>query len=127
MFSKLSKEDQELVCDFSDTKVGLDGQDWIIEMVNNIIIEVLSSIAEQERTTIKKRQAEGIEAAKAQGKIFGRPKFVFPDNWTEVYDRWNKGQIKAKEAMSLLGVKRTTFYKYVRIYEQEQKDDMPKG
>ena len=38
-----------------------------------------------------------------------------------------RNHLKAKEAMSLLGVKRTTFYKYVRIYEQEQKDDMPKG
>ena len=45
-----------------------EGQDWIIDMVNNILIEVLSSIAEEERRTIKRRQREGIEAAKLKGK-----------------------------------------------------------
>lgn len=48
-----------------------DGQQWIIEMIQNILIEVLSSIAEQERITIRKRQKEGIEAAKAKGKYLG--------------------------------------------------------
>ena len=51
-----------------------DGQQWIIEMIQNILIEVLSSIAEQERLTIRRRQKEGIEAAKAKGKHLGRPK-----------------------------------------------------
>ena len=48
-----------------------DGQQWIIDMIQNILIEVLSSIAEQERITIRKRQKEGIEAAKAKGKYLG--------------------------------------------------------
>ena len=48
-----------------------DGQQWIIEMIQNILIEVLSSIAEQERLTIRRRQKEGIEAAKAKGKYLG--------------------------------------------------------
>ena len=51
-----------------------DGQEWIQEMVNNILIEVLSTIAEQERVTIRRRQAEGIAAAKSKGKYLGRPR-----------------------------------------------------
>ena len=59
----------------------LEGQSWVFEMVNNILIEVMGTIAEQERLTIKQRQAEGIAAAKAKGKKFGRPvikKFFSP-------------------------------------------------
>lgn len=58
-----------------------EGQEWVFEMVNNILIEVLGTIAEQERQTIRQRQAEGIEAAKAKGKKLGRPALAFPQNW----------------------------------------------
>ena len=64
-----------------------DMQRGIMEMVNNILIEVLSTMAESERRTIRKRQAEGIAAAKARGKHLGRPKLDFPDNWIAVYQR----------------------------------------
>jgi DNA invertase Pin-like site-specific DNA recombinase len=90
-----------------------DGQEWVLDMVNNILVEVLASIAQQERETIHKRQAEGIAAAKARGKALGRPAIQKPDNWTEVVEQWRKGQITAKKAMELTGVKRTTFYKLV--------------
>lgn len=56
------------------------GQEWVIEMVNNILIEVLGTIAEQERATIHKRQAEGIESAKKAGKHLGRPVTIKPEN-----------------------------------------------
>lgn len=51
-----------------------DGQQWVFDMINNILIEVLSSIAEQERLTIKQRQAEGIAVAKEKGIHLGRPR-----------------------------------------------------
>lgn len=86
------------------------GQEWVLDMVNNILIEVLSSIAMQERETIRQRQAEGIAAAKAKGKHMGRPKAKKPDNWTEVIALWRSGHITAKEAMRRTGVKRSTFY-----------------
>ena len=57
-----------------------EGEEWVVDMVNNILIEGLGTIAEQERETIRKRQAEGIEAAKAKGKKFGRPALAFPAN-----------------------------------------------
>ena len=89
------------------------GQEWIFDMVNNILIEVLGSIAEQERVTIHQRQAEGIAAAKAKGKHLGRPRAEKPDNWDEVITAWKAGKITAVEAMRRTGTKRSTFYKLV--------------
>ena len=87
-------------------------------MVNNILIEVLGTIAERERETIHERQAEGIAAAKAKGKKLGRPALIFPANWDEVYSSWKAGQITAKEAMERTGTKRTSFYKLAGMMEK---------
>ena len=84
------------------------GQEWVLDMVNNILIEVLSSIAQQERLTIRQRQQEGIAAAKAKGKHLGRPGLVVPENWQEVYSAWKSGAITAKTAMEQTGLKRTS-------------------
>ena len=94
-----------------------EGQEWFFEMVNNILIEVLGTIAEQERTTIKQRQAEGIAAAKQNGKRLGRPVLTFPENWNEVYSSWKAGEITAKTAMEQTNTKRTSFYKLVNMTE----------
>lgn len=103
---------QVRVIDLPTTMVQLpEGQEWVFEMINNILIEVLSSIAEQERLTIRQRQAEGIAVAKAQGKHLGRPEKELPANWAEVYSRWRAGEITAVAAMKELGVKKSTFYK----------------
>ncbi len=83
-------------------------------MVNNILVEVLSSIAQQERETIRQRQAEGIAAAKKKGKYLGRPCVQKPANWDAVIAQWRNGEITAVEAMRETGVKRSTFYKLVR-------------
>ena len=91
------------------------GQEWVLDMVNNILIEVLGTIAEQERKTIKSRQREGITAAKQKGVKFGRPSAQTPDNWSAVISDWNSGKITAKKAMELTGIKRTTFYKLVKL------------
>lgn len=99
------------------------GQEWVFEMVNNILIEVLGTIAEQERATIRKRQAEGIEAAKQNGKKLGRPALEFPDNWQEVYNSWKNGEITAKTAMERTNTKRTSFYKLVNMMNKENFDD----
>ena len=87
-------------------------------MVNNILIEVLVTIAEQKRTTIKNRQAEGIAAAKAKGKKLGRPALEFPANWDSVYSSWKAGEITEKTAMEQTDTKRTSFYKLVGMTEQ---------
>ena len=108
------------VIDLPTTMMDLpEGQEWVFDMVNNILIEVLGTIAEQERATIKSRQAEGIKAAKEKGKKLGRPALTFPDNWNEVYRSWKDGEITAKVAMERTGTKRTSFYKLVGMTEQD--------
>ena len=109
------------VIDLPTTMMDLpEGQEWVFEMVNNILIEVLGTIAEQERETIRKRQAEGIQAAKAKGKKLGRPALQFPTNWKPVYTAWKSGQITAKTAMEQTNTKRTSFYKLVKLTEGTQ-------
>lgn len=90
------------------------GQEWVFDMVNNILIEVLGTVAEQERATIRKRQREGIDAAKAKGKHLGRPKAQKPDNWHEIYEQWKSGEITAHQAMNMLGVSKSVFYKWCK-------------
>lgn len=92
------------------------GQEWVLDMVNNILVEVLSSIAQQERETIRQRQAEGIAAAKIKGKHLGRPKAELPGNWSDVMAQWHSGAITARKAMELTGTKRSTFYKMAGAY-----------
>ena len=104
------------VIDLPTTMMDLpEGQEWVFEMVNNILIEVLGTIAEQERATIKSRQAEGINTAKSKGVKFGRPALQFPANWNEVYTQWKNGEITAKVAMEKTGTKRISFYKLVKL------------
>ena len=79
----------------------------------------MGTIAEQERENIRKRQAEGIEAAKQNGKKLGRPSLVFPANWDSVYTSWKAGEITAKVAMEQTGTKRTSFYKLVSMTEND--------
>ena len=106
------------VIDLPTTMLELpEGQAWVFDMVNNILIEVLGTIAEQERVTIRQRQQEGIRAAKAKGKHLGRPGLVVPENWEEVYSAWKNGEITAKVAMERTGLKRTSFYKLVKGME----------
>lgn len=101
-----------------------EGQEWIIDMISNILVEVLASIAEQERLTIRKRQREGIEAAKAKGKHMGRPHKLIPSDFPKVYDEWKSGRITAKAAMCTLSMTSSSFYRAARAYEEKTQ---PKG
>ena len=113
------------ILDIPTTMVELpDEQDWIFEMINNILIEVLASIAEQERITTKRRQSEGIAIAKEAGKHLGRPMIDFPPNWNQFYSDWKAGTITAVAAMRQLGLKRSTFYRLVK--QQEEKHETEK-
>ena len=93
-------------------------QRLIGDMINNILIEVYSMIAEQERMTIRQRQAEGIAAAKAAGRHLGRARAARPEGWEEVLALWRGGSITAVQAMDRLGMRKTTFYKLVREEQQ---------
>ena len=92
---------------------------YLLEMVQNILIEVMGTIAEEELRMRKKRQMEGIEIARQQGKYRGRkPVQIEEKDFLDKYARWRKGEITAVEAMRLLGVKANTFYRRVALYEE---------
>lgn len=92
-------------------------EEWVIDMINNIIIEVYTSMAEQERLTIKQRQREGIDVAKAKGKHLGRPILELPKEWGKLYKEWKSGTITAVGFMEKINMKKATFYKKVKEYE----------
>ncbi len=96
-----------------------EGQEMIGEVINTILIEIYGMMAEQEFQMIHQRQSEGIAAAKAQGKRFGRPTAGFPSDWARIYEIWKNGGISAVMAMRELGLKRSTFYNLVRKWEQK--------
>jgi len=104
------------ILDLPTTMIDLPiGQEWVFDMVNSILIEVLGTIAERERITIKARQRAGIEASKKSGKVvFGRPAIQKPSNWDSVFISWKNNEITAKKAMELTNLKRTSFYKLVK-------------
>ena len=117
-----------VVLDLPTTMIQVDEKnEWVLQMVTSIIIEVLSSIAEQERLTIKARQAEGIAVMPVRngkryslktGRPTGRPKTEYPPNWDEVFNKWSERKITASKAMELAGLKSNTFYRLVQEYKK---------
>ena len=103
-----------------------EGQEWVMEMVNNILIEVLGSFAQQERETIRKNQADGIAAMPVdekgrkistkpgkEGRVYGR-KEKRPDNFLEVFARQRAGELSLKEALAETKLGRTRWYELAR-------------
>lgn len=84
---------------------------WIQEMITNILIEVLGGFAEEERKKILKRQREGIDVALEKRVKFGRPQVQVPEEWERVIAMVENKEITSVEAMSLLNLKKTTYYK----------------
>lgn len=98
-----------------------EGSEWVFEMINNILIEVLGAIAEEERNKIRARQREGIEIAKKEGKYKGRPQSDLPQGFEKLYKQWKDDSITAIQFTKLLGLKsRTTLYKYIKRYEENK-------
>lgn len=95
-----------------------EGQDWAIDMINNIIIEVYTSMAEKEREDIRQRQKEGIAVAKTKGKYLGRPMVELPKEWDKLYKQWKAGEITAVKFMEEVKMKKATFYNKVKKYEK---------
>jgi len=81
--------------------------------IADLVLQILSYVAEKERRHIKQRQAEGIALAKAEGKITGRPKVQKPERWDEIYTQWVNKEITATAAMKVLGLKTNTFYSFI--------------
>lgn len=93
------------------------GKDLMGTFLSDIVLQVLSFVAENERTTIRQRRAEGIAAAKAKGVKFGRPPKTLPDNFHSCYQRWKQGEITGTAAAKECGMPLATFRYRAEIYE----------
>ena len=99
------------------------GKDLVGTFVSDIVLQLLSFIAENERTTIRQRQTEGIAAAKARGVRFGRPPRPLPANFHEVHRRWRGKEISVEEAAKECGMARSTFFFRAKQYENTSFSD----
>ena len=86
--------------------------------ISDLVLTLLSYVAENERTTIRQRQAEGIAAAKARGVHFGRRPKPLPENFYEVYQKWKMKKISVSEAARQCGMPQTTFFDKAKAYEK---------
>lgn len=83
------------------------------KFISDIVLQILSFVAENERDNIKQRQAEGIRIAKEKGIHMGRPRYVKPDNFDDIVSSFKNKQISLNEAISTLELSKSTFYKYL--------------
>lgn len=107
-----------------------EGQELIQDMITNLLIEVYTTFAQQEREFTRKRQKDGYDAmeidpitgkhkSKKTGNVVGRPKATFPNNWNDVYTKWQAKEITARKAMEMLDLKPNTFYKLAKEHEAQ--------
>ena len=94
------------------------GKDLMGTFLSDIVLQVLSFVAENERTNIRQRQAEGIAAAKKRGARFGRPPSPLPENFHEIYQQWKNGKITGLAAAKACGMPMSTFRYRAEIYEK---------
>ncbi|MGK7379776.1 recombinase family protein [Planococcus sp. 1R117A] len=87
--------------------------------IADLVLQILSWMAEEERERIRKRQREGIDLALQNGTQFGRPTVFVSEEFKEVYRKWKTKELTAVEAMQEAGVKKTSFYKLVKALEEE--------
>ena len=90
------------------------GQDFMGTFIADLVLQILSFVAQSERENIKRRQAEGIAAAKARGVSFGRPVKKTPENFGELVEQWEQGEFAVDEILSQTGLKEATFYRRLR-------------
>lgn len=97
------------------------GKDLVGTFLSDTVLQVLSFVAENERISIRQRQAEGIAAAKARGVKFGRPAAPLPDVFYEIYRRWESGKLTNAEAARECGMSTSSFRYRAKIYDRERK------
>ena len=86
-------------------------KDLIGTLISDIVLQLLSFVAQNERETIRQRQAEGIAAAKARGVKFGRPQIYYPEKYVDIFKGYRKRELSKKQAIQLIGCKEHTFYR----------------
>lgn len=95
-----------------DTRI--EGKNLVGKFISDIVLQVLSFVAENERINIKQRQAEGIRIAKEKGVKFGRPKVILPPNTNDILDKYINRELTNTIAAQLIGVSRGTFFRLVK-------------
>ena len=105
------------------------GKDLMGTFIADIVLQILSFVAQSEREAIRKRQAEGIAAARERGVHLGRPIKKPPDNFGEIVDLWESGILRFSEALEKTGLKQSTFYNRLRDHRKKckQEDGLQKG
>jgi len=97
------------------------GKDLMGTFISDLVLQILSFVAHSEHDGIKKRQAEGIAAAKAKGVRFGRPVKMLPGNFGELVKQWERGKLTFLELLDQTGFKQATFYNRLREYRRGNK------
>ena len=87
------------------------GKDLMGTFIADLVLQILSFVAQNERESIKKRQAQGIAAAKAKGVLFGRPEIPIPDGFAKTVRLWDRGLISTDAALKKFGMSKSTFYR----------------
>lgn len=93
-----------------------EGRNLIGKFISDIVLQILSFVAENERNNIKLRQAEGIKIAKEKGKHLGRPRIILPNNFQEIANKYKKKEITLSEALLSLNMNRSSFYKNLKSF-----------
>lgn len=88
--------------------------------ISDMVLTLLSYVAENERKNIRQRQSEGIAAAKARGVKFGRPRIELPDNFSEIYKQWKEKKITIKQAAKACNLAESTFFDKAKMYEKSE-------
>jgi DNA invertase Pin-like site-specific DNA recombinase len=96
------------------------GKDLLGTFISDLVLQLLSFVAENERVNIRQRQAEGIAAAKARGVRFGRPALEVPEDFPQICRAWRAKRITLKQAAQQTGMPESTFYGKARKWEAEQ-------
>ena len=96
-----------------DTRI--EGKNLVGKFIADVVLQVLSFVAENERETMRQRQAEGIRMAKLRGVRFGRPPLEIPQGFETIAESYKKGEITSEEAVQLSGLTRGTFYRKLKL------------
>lgn len=96
-------------------------RDLLGNFISDVVLQLLSFVAENERNNIRTRQAEGIEAARRRGVRFGKPPIPIPPNFSELYENWEQGVITINEFARLCNMGRSTMYKRIGEYRETAK------
>ena len=108
------------VIDFPLLDTRVEDRNLVGKFIADIVLQVLSFVAQNERENIRQRQAEGIRLAKERGVHMGRPKYSLPTNFQDIVKKFHNKELTNIQAAEMLNMSRSTFFKYSRLYKQKK-------